>query len=62
MGRDGLPMVFRESAMEMVMSKVEKQKTRAREKTEVTEAGQPEIQRMFWRRPAASSYLDRNSN
>ena len=55
-------MVFRELAMEMVMSKVKKQKTRAREKTEVTEAGQPEIHRMFWRRPAASSYLDSSSN
>ena len=44
MGRDGLPMVFRELTMEMVMSKVKKQKTRAREKTEVIEAEQPEIQ------------------
>ena len=61
MGRDGLPVVFRELAVEMVMSKV-KRKTRAREKTEVTEAGQPEIQRVFWRRPAASSYLDRSPN
>lgn len=51
MGRDGLPVVFKRTGRRDGHEQGKKE-TRAREKTEVTEAGQPEIQRVFWRRPS----------